>query len=223
MADFLVWETKKGPFQPGENLPSEAVLAEQFSVSRTVTREAFARLKYNGVLSSKQETGAKVAERFKMRAFRLDGVEQANSVELRHLYELRIILEGNAAALAVERRRKKNLAKLEHCLTDMAHTVRDSTDGIAPDVEFHQTMASASGNPYLRDLMCFLNDKLVHLIRRAREHSSLHPGLPLVVQQEHMAIFEAISERDPTKARDAALAHLMNAAKRLGFTVLGSG
>lgn len=222
VADFLVSEIKKGSLRPGENLPSEAVLAEQFSVSRTVIREAFARLKYDGLLDSKQGSGAKVAERFKMRAFRLDGVEQANSVELRHLYELRIILEGNAAALAAERRRKKDLEKLEHYLRDMAHAVRDGTNGIAPDVEFHQTLASASCNPYLRDLMCFLNDKLVHLIRRAREHSSLHPGLPLVVQQEHVAIFKAISEKDPAKARDAALAHLKKAAKRLGFTVLGA-
>lgn len=222
VADFLVSEIKKGYLRPGENLPSEAVLAKQFSVSRTVIREAFVRLKYDGLLDSKQGIGAKVAERFKMRAFRLDGVEQANSVELRHLYELRIILEGNAAALAAERCSKEDLEKLEHYLRDMAHAVRDGSDGIAPDVDFHQTMAGASGNPYLRDLMCFLNDKLVHLIRRAREHSSQHPGLPMVVQQEHMAIFEAISEKDPAKARGATLAHLKNAAKRLGFTVLGS-
>ncbi len=209
VADYLIMEIKKGSFKPGENLPSEAVLAKQIGVSRTVIREAFARLKHDGLLDSKQGSGAKVTERFKMRAFRLDGIEQANNEEIRHLFELRIIIEGGAAALAADRRSNK----------DMDNAVQNGTDGSKPDVIFHQTIAGASGNPYLRDFMCFLNDKLVYLIRRAREHSSRHIGLPLVVQQEHLAIFEAILNKDPVKARDAALTHLKNAAERLNLLV----
>lgn len=219
VADYLIMEIKKGSFKPGENLPSEAVLAKQIGVSRTVIREAFARLKHDGLLDSKQGSGAKVTERFKMRAFRLDGIEQANNEEIRHLFELRIIIEGGAAALAADRRSNKDMDKLEHYLKDMDNAVQNGTDGIKPDVIFHQTIAGASGNPYLRDFMCFLNDKLVYLIRRAREHSSRHIGLPLVVQQEHLAIFEAILNKDSVQARNAALIHLKNAAERLNLLV----
>jgi GntR family transcriptional repressor for pyruvate dehydrogenase complex len=219
VADYLIMEIKRGSFKPGDNLPSEAILAKQLNVSRTVIREAFARLKYDGLLDSKQGSGAKVTKRYKMRAFRLDGVEQANTEEVRHLFELRIIVEGGAAAFAAKRRSDKDLEKLERYLKDMENAVRNGADGITPDVKFHQTIAEASGNPYLRDFMCFLNDKLVYLIRGAREHSSHHLGLPIVAQQEHLAIFEAILDKNSTKARNASLAHLKNAAERLNLIV----
>jgi len=63
VADYLIMEIKRGSFKPGDNLPSEAILAKQLNVSRTVIREAFARLKYDGLLDSKQGSGAKVTKR----------------------------------------------------------------------------------------------------------------------------------------------------------------
>jgi DNA-binding FadR family transcriptional regulator len=222
VANFLVSEIQKGVLRAGEKLPSEAILAEQFGVSRTVIREAFARLKQDGFLNSKQWAGAIVAEPGKQRPFRLEDLKQASSIEIAHLYELRIILEGDAAALAAERRNEKDLEKLRDRLVAMAHAVEKDSDGTSPDLDFHQIIAEASGNPYLRDLMWFLNDKLKDLIRRAREHSSQNPNLPLAVQEEHAAIFEAISSGDPVEARVKALAHLRNAANRLGLTVPSS-
>jgi GntR family transcriptional repressor for pyruvate dehydrogenase complex len=53
VANYLVSEIRKGSLRIGEKLPPEALLAEQFGVSRTVIREAFARLKCDGLLKSK--------------------------------------------------------------------------------------------------------------------------------------------------------------------------
>jgi len=112
---------------------------------------------------------------------------------------------------------------LSHCLEGMAHSVVEDGNGTGSDEDFHQILAEASGNHFLRDFMRFLNGKLRGLIQRARTHSSQQPSLPMMVQEEHVAIFEAISKRDPERARDATLAHIKNAAKRLGFTLFDLG
>jgi len=217
---YLNEEIQKGLLKPGQRLPSETNLAEQFGVSRTVIREAFASLKHDGLLESKHGIGAVVAESGNHRVFRLEGLENANSGEISQLFELRAILEGDAARLAAKRRSDQDVYRLKQCLEAMAEAVREGRDGSGPDADFHQLIAKASGNPYLRAFMRFLNDKLKNLIRKARDHSSLQPGLPALVQQEHVAIFEAIAEQDSKKARRAALTHLENAARRLGLDVL---
>ncbi|UCF84157.1 MAG: FadR family transcriptional regulator [Desulfobacteraceae bacterium] len=223
VANFLVSEIRKGTLRAGAKLPPEASLAEQFDVSRTVIREAFARLRRDGLLKSKHGIGATVAQPGNQQAFRLDGLERADPVEIGHLYELRGILEGNAAAFAAERRSQEDVERLSRCLERMAHSVEEGSDGTDPDADFHQILAEASGNPFLRDFMRFLNGKVKGLIQRARTHSSQQPGLPMVVQEEHVAIFEAILKRDPERARDATLTHIKNGANRLGLTVLAYG
>jgi DNA-binding FadR family transcriptional regulator len=45
----------------------------------------------------------------------------------------------------------------------------------------------------------------------------------MMVQEEHVAIFEAISKRDPERAREVTLAHIKNAAKRLGLSLFDLG
>ena len=50
VAQFLADEIAKGSFKAGENLPSEAELASRFKVSRTIIREALARLEFEGVI-----------------------------------------------------------------------------------------------------------------------------------------------------------------------------
>jgi DNA-binding FadR family transcriptional regulator len=223
VADFLVSEIHKGNLRPGERLPSEPVLSKDLGVSRTVIREAFARLKQDGFLDSKQWVGARVAEPGKQRPFRLEDLNEISLAELSYLYELRVILEGNAAALAAKRRKEKDLKDLKEVLERMDQAVKERKDGTYPDVEFHQMIARATANPYLHDLMRFLNDRLKEVIRRARDHSSYRPSLPQAVQQEHVAIFDAISSGNPARAQTKALAHLRNAAKRLGINLGHTG
>jgi len=219
VADYLSSQIKGGDLQPGEKLPSEAKLAKQFNVSRTVIREALARLKYEGLISSKNGVGAVLTQAEEYRAFCLDRVEEADSGEIGHLFELRAILEGNAAALAAKRGSGKDLNRLRQCLEEMAHALEVGDDGTAPDNAFHQIVAEASGNPYLRDFMRFLNGRLRDQIQRSRDRSNQVPGLPLKVHQEHVNIFEAIANHQPERAREAALAHIEKTTNRLGAVI----
>lgn len=220
VADVMVDQIEKGAFKPGERLPAEMTLADKFGVSRTVIREALARLKYDGLLESRQGSGGTVAETGHKRAFRFKGLEDADDKDIGHLYELRAVLEGYTATLAAMRRSTEDLETLQRYLKEMSQALEKEGEGARPDARFHQRIAHASGNPYLMTFMQFLDEKLQYAIKQARDHTRLYPGLSELVQKEHEAILQAIVAGDPDKARKAALTHVRQAARRLGFSVL---
>ncbi|MFH1057951.1 MAG: FadR/GntR family transcriptional regulator [Pseudomonadota bacterium] len=217
VAEVLSQEITQGSRAPGSRLPVEAELAARFGVSRAVIREALAKLKYEGLVDSRQGRGVTVVGPAGRRSYRLEDAHRMSPADQAQLYELRAVLETEAAALAARRRRKADLNAMDACLKAMHQAVETEQVGSLPDAEFHCLLAEASGNRHLCDLTRFLYDRLAVLIQSARQTSLLTPGLPRVVQQEHQAIFQAILARDPAGARTAALAHLRNAAQRLGL------
>ncbi|MBU1275735.1 MAG: FadR family transcriptional regulator [Proteobacteria bacterium] len=219
VAAILMEELENGVLNPGQMLPPETELAAKFSVSRAVIREALSQLKAEGLVESQQGRGVMVVGRAGRRFFRLEDPEKFDSKSLTQLYELRAILEGEAAAMAAARGGARELANLGECVSAMARAVEDDTIGAVPDLEFHRGIAEASGNQHLCDLMQFLNEKLLVLIKQAREHSRLKPGVPRQVQSEHENIYRAIEARDPQKAREETLTHLRMAARRLGLKI----
>jgi len=221
VAKFLASEIEKGSLQPGEMLPSEAELSSRFEVSRTVIREALARLKYDGLLESRQGSKCKVIGSSTKRAFRFDQLKHTDSTEIGHLYEFRVILESEAAALAAKRRNKEDLARLSRCLEASNQAMRKGLNGTTENVNFHQIIVETSGNPFLNDFMRFLKGKIWDLVQEDRNLSK-QEGLSLDRQQEHVTIFEAISTGNSDKARESVQAHLKNAAKRRGITIFNS-
>jgi len=215
VADFLISEIERGSIKLGELLPSEAELSEQFNVSRTVIREALGRLKYDGLLESSQGSKSKVAAGGAKRAFRMKKLDANNFLEIGFLYEFRAILESEAATLAANRRTKDDLKNMKRLIEAMNKACQDAYDATMENVKFHKAVTKASKNPFLSDFMNFLGDKILDLVQADR-NSSQHVGLPLEVQNEHIIIFEAISQQKPDKARKAVLMHLKNAVERRG-------
>ena len=221
VAKFLVSELESGKISPGEVFPSEAELADRFEVSRTVIREALSRLKYDGLLESKQGSKSIVAGISIKRAFRLDRLEVTNLAEIGYLYEFRAILESEAAALAAKRRTQDDLDRLNQDIDILNQAVKDGVDGTAANVDFHMRIIEASRNPFLEDFMRFFSGKIWDLVQADRNHSK-KKGLPPEVQQEHIAIFKAISAKDSERARNEILTHLKNAAKRRDLAIFTS-
>jgi GntR family transcriptional regulator, transcriptional repressor for pyruvate dehydrogenase complex len=218
IAEFLISEIKKGSFAPGEYLPSEAILSKQFSVSRTVIREALSKLKHDGMLESSQGSKTRVTESGVKKVFRMEELEPFNLEELGYLYELRTILESEASSLAAKRRNKNDLNELKALIDKLDIAVKLGLDGTVDNVKFHKAVAKASQNPYISEFMSFLSSKIYDLVNADRKHSK-HTGLPHDVQGEHINIFQAIKEKNAAKARDATILHLTNAAKRRGLTI----
>lgn len=218
VAAILHDEIQKGTFKSGEKLPSEMMLAKEFDVSRTVIREALARLKYDGLLDTRQGRGASVTNISIRNSFRLESIGDITKRKFGHLMELRVIVESDTASLAAMRRTDSNIRRLKTCLELMDEAVSSGTDGSNPDHEFHKEIAQSSGNPYLIEFIQFLNGRLKEIIKISREQANIIQGMSETVQNEHIAIFNAIVAGDFTKARNAMVRHITNTSKGLGLT-----
>jgi len=222
VADLLSSEIRNGSLPAGKKLPSEAALGRTYGVSRTVIREALARLNHDGLIESRQGVGVVVASSDKKLAFRLDGTGFGDSRNVTYLYEMRAILAMESAALAAMRCREEDLEKLRFYMECMAEAIKVGADGAVPHKAFHRAIAEASGNPYLSDLEDFVQGGLKSMMQEARERTRKTPGLAPAVHKEHEAIVQAIMSRDPVKAREAALTHIRNAAKRAGVIIFAT-
>ena len=100
LAQRLQQEIEQGHFAPGEKLPSEQQLALSYGVSRPIVREAIGRLKHDGLVTSRQGSGAFVAESGGASVFRLDIANFEDRHEIESLIELLMAIESAATGMA---------------------------------------------------------------------------------------------------------------------------
>ncbi|NYT77479.1 FadR family transcriptional regulator [Alcaligenaceae bacterium] len=213
---WLTQEIEQRHLQPGDKLPSEKRLCEQFSVSRSVVREAVSQLKSDGLVSSQQGRGVFVNERGARQTFRLDPTRLDDVEDVGHVIELLSAIEVTAARLAALRHTPDNLKQIKQALVGMEYAIVHDQLGDAEDYAFHQAIVDATHNPHLITFNEYLEQHIRRLIRKARSNTAqYHHNLVEHVQEEHRAIVRAIEARDPDAAAKAAESHLRNAAARL--------
>lgn len=217
VARLIGADIAEGRFKPGDRLPTEQRLCATYGVSRAVVREAMSRLKSERLLESFQGRGVFVSEDADVAPFRLAAPDLGDKREIRHVLELLLPLEGQAAALAARRRTRRDLATIRRHLEAMAVAIARGDDGVAEDLGFHLEIGRATHNPIYGALLGYMEKRIRNLIRTARANSARIDGLPQRVQAEHEAIFAAIEAGDPDAARTAAEVHLRNAADRLAL------
>ncbi len=206
-----------GELAPGTRLPTEKELSGMYGVSRAVIREAIGRLKHDGLVTSRQGSGAFVAEPGAASAFRIEVRDLDDADEMRNLVELLVSVEVAVAEKAATRRSAQQLSAIRSALGAIEECARAGRDGVEEDMLFHRRIAEAAGNPFFLELNDFLDARVRKFIRTARSNTARQRGLWTVVQGEHAAIHAAIARRDPAAARRAAEEHLRNAAQRLAL------
>ena len=208
-------EIADGTFPVGARLPTGKQLSERYGVSAAVIREVTEHLRSQGMIESRQGLGSTVRSRVSDSGFRLAG--SADTADLAAIFELRIDLEGAAAAMAARHRTDADVTRMSALLDAIAAQIDDPEHGVEPDIQFHVAIATATHNPYYLQLLQYMNLQLHQAVHTARVSSSRQPGLPARVHAEHVAIFDAIRARDADQARQRATEHLRNAAGRLGL------
>jgi len=218
LAQRLEQDIAQGHYAPGEKLPSEQQLATTYGVSRPIVREAIGRLKHDGLVTSRQGSGAFVAESGVASVFRLDVADFKDRHEIESLIELLMAIESSATELAAQRRTEQDLIAIGNQLEAMQSAIERGVSGVDEDVAFHQAIVSATKNPFFMDLSTFLDRRVRHFIRTARANTAkLQTGHMMAEQDEHRDIFNAIRDKDAQGARQAAENHLKRAAQRLAI------
>ena len=206
-----------GELKPGDRLPTEKALGDAFGVSRAVVREAIARLKADGLIETRQGSGAFVAEAPKtinLRFWRGDGPELN---ELRDIFELRVMVESAVAELAARRRNKKDVKLMDAQLRAMDVALTEGLDGTEADDNFHIAMARATHNPYVSRLVEFLGRHFSDSRKLSWQGTRRELAHPVEAQREHRALFEAVAAGDAEAARRSAQDHLRGTAGRFGI------
>ncbi len=216
VADVLSAEIRSGRLAPGTRLPTEATLAAQFAVSRTVVREAVSRLKSLGLVDSRQGSGVFVRAAG-AEPLRFEGAHLESREAVIHMAELRRPLESEAAALAAERRTDADMDCIRAALAALQQAVAGGHAGAAQDVAFHLAIAKAAHNPFLMGTLQHLHGFLQGAIRVTRANEARRDDFAREVADEHARIADAIEAGNPQAAREAAKRHMDNAIRRIGL------
>lgn len=219
LADKLValleQEIHGGAMPPGARFPTEKSLAQQFDVSRTVVREAFARLVARGLIVSRRGSGAFIADEALFGAFQVTAAEVAEVEDVIALLELRIGFEAEMTELAAIRRTDAQLEAIRTALVALQQAGHGDHAAVA-DAAFHVAIAQATSNPYFVRFTEFLGVRLVPSRRLYLGDSDPKAAqrYAKVIDSDHARIFAAIADRNGPAARRAARQHILNSIAR---------
>jgi GntR family transcriptional repressor for pyruvate dehydrogenase complex len=211
---------EEGVLKPGDRLPSERELSEDLQVSRGTVREAVQFLGALGLLEVRHGSGTFVRLGTDPSALRDEWRDWTirHAERIHDLLELRKGLEPFAAELAAQRAGDGEVTAMEEALEQMQPALDspDVTALIQADVAFHHALCAAAGNAALSEFADALGEQLI------RERGTIWniPGRQARSLVEHRAIYEAVRDGDPQRARQAALEHLLSVEEDLGASVL---
>lgn len=217
VVDALVEPIHSGQLKPGDKLPTESEIVQQFGVSRTVVREAISRLQARRVVETRHGIGTFVSEPQEY-PVRVSPTSVNTAIDAVALLEVRIAIEVEAAILATQRHTSGQLDAIKKALDDLVQLETSDNDvvqeAINADFAFHQSIAIATNNAYFLEY-------LVHLGKSAIPRSRLtivsdtHKNYLQTLNQEHRQIYLAIAAQDPGAAAEAVRSHLQNSQQRL--------
>ena len=196
-------------YKPQDRLPSERDLAEAFAVSRTVIREAMKLLEArglieiltgNGVFVSQPDTS--IVTRSLGMYLHLQGTVQDSEFKV---HELRRILEVEIAGLAAERATAAELEQLRQIIERMSAADQPREQVAMLDLEYHITLAQATHN----EMISLVYEPVIEYLRQQLLMAwQRYDRSPEVFNHQHQALYEAVRDHDPTRARAAMTAHL---------------
>jgi GntR family transcriptional repressor for pyruvate dehydrogenase complex len=204
-----------GEFKPGDRLPPERELAELFEVSRPSVREALNLLAAAGLVESYQGGGTVVKSLIESTARQplaeLDRTERERALDV---LEVRKGMEAWTAFYAAQRALPEDLRKLQSIVENMGKNL----DGLKPsedlDANFHIVIAKATHNVVWLHLMQTIYDALQVFQQSVWRAAYLTEEDHRTLYENHRTILEAIRDKDPERAREAMLTHLLFAERK---------
>ncbi len=184
-----------GEIKSGQEL-SLTDIAEKTGVSRTPVREAFQALAAEGLITLRMNKGAIV--------------NQIDAEFIRDHYELRALLEAEAAAKAAEQ--KPDVS----ALLERLQTMRERTDTVSAEEyeklnqDIHMTLWNLSGNKRIKTLLMDLwnGPSTGETAEEKRQHYAESTA-------EHIEILEAVQRGDKTTAQEVMKKHILRSMENI--------
>jgi GntR family transcriptional repressor for pyruvate dehydrogenase complex len=166
ICDQIRQDLESGKLKPGDRLPPERLLAEQFSVSRTTLREALRALEFAGIVTLLKGTngGAVILDGTSNTLTQsIADIQRLGRVSLTQIAEVRILIQEMVVKLAVHRATDADLQALEDNVRRTKEFVaaKDFEARMEASQEFYRLLAKSTGN----QLVILLNEALANIMR----------------------------------------------------------
>jgi len=210
----------RGDFGAGAALPNEADLGREFGASRSVIREAVKSLAAKGLLESRTRTGIRVLPPMhwnlldpEVLNWRYSSMRPA--AFFREIFEVRRMIEPQAAGLAAERATKVEIEKMAAAYAAMEAVELPGSQAINADLRFHRAILAGAHNELLLQMGNLIGVGLQVSYRLSSDSFTVF--LPL-----HKDVLDAVAARHADDARDAMSQLLSETRSFLGARLDGS-
>lgn len=202
--ELIVEEIKNrislGILKKGDKLPTERDLAEQLKLSRASIREAIRALEVIGLVECRQGAGNYIKESFEDSLFEplsmMFILEDSNTQDI---LEIREALELQTVVQASKKITEGELKQLEKILVDMKGCTSEALN-VQLDKKFHYTIAKASRNKIIINVLSVISQLIDELIKDSREKILADEANRVRLTKNHELIYEALRDKDTAKA-----------------------
>jgi len=201
---------ENGKLKPGEKLPSERELSNQFGLSRSTVREALTALEILGLVEVHTGLGTFVSKETNQKDFIDSYLDIEEGISPTEIFEARRIIEPQLARLAAQRATMEDIEEIKRNIEEAEVLSNEQIEEFEKlDEEFHLLVAKASYNEVLYKFAESINNMRNSRLWGNMKLRSLQRGdrIPKY-KTEHREIYEALSKRDLKAAEILTKKHL---------------
>ena len=208
--NMIVVEKK---LRAGDKLPNELELSQQLSVSRATLREAIHTLTTPGVLEVRRGRGTFVSNQIdQVEDYGFSSLERVRG-QLRDLFELRSIVEPQAARLACQRATAAELEEILRQGARVEHCIKAGQDRTEADRAFHAAIVRAAHNEFMVRLLPMISQAVETAIDTGEDQEKLAE----ITLRDHALLMEFFQKRDEDGAEHAMAIHMHHAMDEMGL------
>lgn len=209
--DIIAMITIDKRFKFGDKLPNENELSSELKVSRTTLREAIRILVAHNVLEIKRGKGTFVVNGDNSNEN--IGLEELSThkLDIKDLYEMRLIFEPQTAYYAAKRATDKELKRILYYGKLEEEKILNNEDRTEVERAFHKSIAKATHNEFMNKLMPILYKAIDNGVILSDENKSILQN----TLNDHRMIMEFLENRDAEGAKTAMKLHIIRAMRDL--------
>ena len=198
-------------YKIGDKLPNENLLSQELNVSRTTLREAIKILVTENILEIERGRGTYVIND----SLDNHNLGQLNNTvsDLKDLLELRLIIEPMAVYYATERATEKDMESILYYGKKVEEKIINKEDRSEYELYFHNAIAKASHNSFIKDLMPIINQAINKGVNLSKEFNKIND----LTLRDHKMIMDFMKDRNADGAKVAMELHIINAMAVFGI------
>ena len=204
--DIYAMITVEKRFKPGNKLPNENDFSAELKVNRATLREAIRILATSDVLEIKRGKGTYISSSFDEKAHGVSALGDGK-INVKDLYEMRLIIEPEAAYYATLRATENELRRILKLGKILDKKIRDNDDRTKEEQEFHKAIAKATHNEYMNKIIPVLLKAIYLGVLVSQKNEPLR----IETLTDHNLIMEFMRRRDAEGARTAMRLHMLHA------------